>query len=247
MRHGLQAPCYGSIMKKTIFITRDLTLDSDFLRLLSEVGWEVEGFALLEFSRVPFVLPPAVEWIFFYSKNGIKFFFEHLKFDKERWQTFLKRQASGSTKLAVMGSASAAYLLEYKLKADFVGTGNPAITAPAFLRMAKGQRVLFAHAKNSRHSIRKLIENQVDAIDLLVYKNTKKTNFHESEAEVLVFTSPMNVAVYFEKYNLKKHQKLVAIGHTTATKLTEMGYDKFKIAAQATEAALAEAVVSITE
>jgi len=33
------------------------------------------------------------------------------------------------------------------------------------------------------------------------------------------------------KYDLKKNQNLVAIGHTTATKLRKMGFDKFKIAA----------------
>jgi len=228
----------------TVFITRDLTPDSDFLYLLSEEGWQVNGFSLLEFEGVPFSYPH-VDWIFFYSKNGIKFFFEYLKSDEERWRTFLKRQASDTPKLAVMSKASAEYLLEYNLKADFIGTGNAETTAPAFLRMAKGQRVLFPHAKNSRHSIRKAIENNIDAIDVMVYENRKIIDFPVSDAAVLVFTSPMNVEAYFEKYSLGEKQKMVAIGHTTATKLTELGFDNIKIAEEPNETALAESVLAI--
>ncbi len=228
----------------TVFITRDLTPDSDFLYLLSEEGWQVNGFSLLEFEGVPFSYPH-VDWIFFYSKNGIKFFFEYLKSDERRWRTFSKRQASKTPKLAVMSKASAEYLLEYNVEADFIGTGDASTTAPAFLRMAKGQRVLFPHAKNSRHSIRQLIENEINAIDIVVYENRKTSNFPPSDAAVLVFTSPMNVEAYFEKYSLKQKQKLVAIGHTTATKLTVLGLHKFKIATEPNETALAHAVIGL--
>ncbi len=228
----------------TVFITRDLTPDSDFLYLLSEEGWQVNGFSLLEFEGVPFSYPH-VDWIFFYSKNGIKFFFEYLKSDERRWRTFSKRQASKTPKLAVMSKASAEYLLDYNVAADFIGTGDASTTAPAFLRMAKGQRVLFPHAKNSRHSIRQLIENEIIAINVVAYKNQKISNFPSSNAAVLVFTSPMNVEAYFEKYSLKQKQKLVAIGHTTATKLTVLGLHKFKIATEPNETALAHAVIGL--
>ncbi len=217
-------------LKKSVFITRDLTPDSDFLYLLSEEGWQVNGFSLLEFEGVPFTYP-RVDWIFFYSKNGIKFFFEQEEYANE--------------KLAVMSKASAEYLLEYNVAADFIGTGDATTTAPAFLRMAKGQRVLFPHAKNSRHSIRQIIENEIIAIDIVVYKNQKTSNFPPSDAAVLVFTSPMNVEAYFEKYSLKQKQKLVAIGHTTATKLTVLGLHKFKIATEPNETALAHAVIGL--
>jgi len=70
--------------------------------------------------------------------------------------------------------------------------------------------VLFPHAKNSRHSIRKIIENEITAIDIVVYENRKITDFPPSDVAVLVFTSPMNVEAYFEKYDLKKKQKLVS-------------------------------------
>ncbi len=230
----------------TTFITRDLTPDSDFLYLLSEKGWQVEGFSLLEFEGVPFTCP-RVDWIFFYSKNGMKFFFEYLKWNEGRWQMFLKGQASDMPKLAVMSKASVGYLLEYGVKADFIGTGNADTTAPDFLRMAKGQSVLFPHAKNSRHSIRKIIENEIIAIDIVVYENKKIRDFPQSDAMVLVFTSPMNVEAYFEKYSLKQKQKLLAIGHTTASKLREFGFDTFKIATEPNETALAQAVISIIE
>ncbi len=214
----------------TAFITRDLAPDSDFLYLLSREGWQVNGFSLLEFEGVPFSYP-RVDWIFFYSKNGIKFFFEQEEYANE--------------KLAVMSKASAEYLLEYNMKADFIGTGDADTTAPTFLKMAKGKRVLFPHAKNSRHSIRKIIENEIDVIDVLVYENRKITDFPPSNAAVLVFTSPMNVEAYFEKYELKEKQKLVAIGHTTATKLAELGFENIKIAIEPNEMALAETVLSI--
>lgn len=229
-------------LKKSVFITRDLVPDSNFLRLLSKEGWNVKGRSLLEFEGVPFSYP-SVDWIFFYSKNGIKFFFDYLKLNGGRWRTFLKRQASDVPKLAVMSKASAEYLLEYDLKADFIGTGDASTAAPAFLQMSKGQAVLFPHAKNSLHSIRKIIENEVNAIDVVVYENRKITDFSASDAAVLVFTSPMNVEAYFEKYELRQYQKLVAIGHTTATKLIEMGFDNIQIADAPNEVALAESVM----
>ena len=219
---------------KTVFITRDLTSESPFYQRLSDEGWQVGHASLLAFEPVSFGQLPATDWIFFYSKNGIKYFFEQAKLDD-------------SVRYAVMGKASAAYLTaQCGIQADYVGTGEPASTAAAFVQMAKGQRVLFPCAAQSRHSIRQLLAHEIEATDVVVYNNRKKTKFSPRDEHVLVFTSPLNVAAYFEQYTLQQYQYIIAIGRTTATALEGFGYQDYTIAAQPNETALAEAVNQVT-
>jgi len=217
----------------TVFITRDLTLQSPFYQQLSDEGWQVRHASLLVFESVPFEHLPAVDWIFFYSKNGIKYFFEQAKPDD-------------SVRYAVMGEASAAYLTaQCGIQADYVGTGEPASTATAFIQRAKEQRVLFPCAAQSRHSIRQLLAHEIEAIDLVVYNNQKKSNLPPRDEHVLVFTSPLNVVAYFDQHILQQYQQIVAIGRTTAAELEAYGYTDFKIATQPNERALAEAVIEL--
>jgi len=68
---------------KTIFISRKLSKDSFFKTKLEEAGFTIHGKSLLKFSAIPFQKTPKSDWIFFYSKNGVKFFFQRLKDTRE--------------------------------------------------------------------------------------------------------------------------------------------------------------------
>jgi len=46
--------------------------------MLSPAGFEVIGHSLIEFKAIPFDLPSSFDWIFFYSKNAVRYFFEQI-------------------------------------------------------------------------------------------------------------------------------------------------------------------------
>lgn len=217
---------------KTIFITRNLKPTDFFQTELEEVGFSVSGNSLIEFSKVEFEELPTCEWLFFYSKNAVRFFVEQIDL-----------QFIQSKKIATIGEATADFIRSnYNLKIDFIGTGEPLQTAKAFVSFAANQTVLFPRAESSRQSIQKQLGNTIIQKDLIVYKNQPKADFEIIEADILVFTSPINAQAYFAKANFKANQTIIAIGNTTANALFEMGIKKVKIAAAPSEKGLVETI-----
>lgn len=223
-----------NLTAQKVFISRPTPAESVFRRLLEPAGFEVDGRSLVAFSAVPFVLPAAFDWVFFYSGQGVRFFFEHLA-------------NSGillppTTRFGAIG-AGTARLLE---TADFVGDGAPETTAEAFRAVATGKRVLFPRAAQSRQALQLLLAGKIEALDLIVYENTPISEIAISDAAVLVFTSPLNAQAYFSRHPLLPGQKVLAIGHTTARALTEMQVTPHAVAPQPSEAALAGLVLAAT-
>lgn len=223
-------------MQQKVFISRELSSESIFLEQLQMAGFEVIGRSLVAFQAVPFQEIPKTDWIFFYSKQSVHFFFEGLQ------QAGLKITA----KLATLGEGTAKALQEQLYLADFVGTGNPPHTAAVFSLLAKGQRVLFPRAAQSLLSIQKLLEGKIEALDLIVYNNQPLTNFELPRCDWLVFTSPMNAAAYFAKYDLQQEQQILAIGPTTARFLKQLGIENVKTAEEPSELALVQVIRAAT-
>jgi uroporphyrinogen-III synthase len=222
---------------KTVFISRKLNADSIFYKMLSEANIKVIGQSLIELEAIDFQSIPKTEWIFFYSKNAITFFFENIKkqsfpFDENHY------------KWATIGEGTAKRLADYQIKADFVGNGNPELTAIEFLKKAKNKTVLFPRATTSQQSIQKILSTQIQSLDLLIYKNQPLKDIESRSEAVLVFTSPMNASAYFDQNSLKNNQKLVAIGQTTAKALKALHFEKMIIASEPSEKGLAEAILS---
>ena len=217
----------------TIFISRELKSNSPFLALLADKA-KVIGSSLIDFKAVPIARIPQADWLFFYSKKGIRYFFEQLP------------KGFSLPSLAVIGKASADYLYKnYQLQADFIGTGHPEATAQQFLSLAQQKKVVFVQAKQSRQSVQQLIKTQVETEALIVYDNVPKTTFELPVADILVFTSPMNAQAYFAQYPLKDHQQVVSIGHSTAKALKILNIHNFHIAEQPNEAALAQTCLTL--
>ena len=221
----------------TAFITRQLNAGSKFKELLSRAGWKVEGESLVEFSPLPFREIPAADWIFFTSRNAVRFFFENIEnqsitIPKVKW--------------AALGKATAGALAEFTGHIDFKGTGDPATSAAAFQSQfqTKDDVILFPAARRSELSLQTLLASRFRCVRLEVYDNRPVAEPPFSRADVLVFTSPMNAAAYFSKHRLEKGQRVVAIGETTAKALGESGIFDIRVAAEATEKGLAEAVLS---
>lgn len=217
----------------TIFISRELKSNSPFLALLADKA-RVIGNSLIDFKAVPITHIPQADWLFFYSKKGIRYFFEQLP------------QNFSLPHLAVIGAASADYLYDnYQLQADFIGTGHPEATAQQFLALAQQKKVVFVQAKQSKQSVQQLIKTQVATAALVVYDNVPKTNIDLPFSDILVFTSPMNAQAYFTQYPLKNNQQVVSIGHSTAKALKTLSINNIHIAEQPNETALAQTCLTL--
>ena len=188
------------------------------------------GASLIAYTALPFGALPVVDWIFFYSKKGVEFFFKGLKMP-----------LSPAIRLATMGAGTARVLLDHGYPATFIGTGEPRETAQLFLEEAASQRVLFPRATTSMRSIQTLLKQKIEVHDLLVYTNTPITSFQIDKASHLVFTSPLNVHAYFSNYSYEG-QSVVAIGPTTANALDRLRIPN-KIAIAPTEKALVSEVL----
>ena len=223
---------------KKIFISRPLKSDSIFQKELEKANFEVYGESLLEFELVPLDKIPEVDWIFFYSQKGVRFFFDQVR------DNFIF--LSPIVQMAGFGKKTAEVIKSYGIECDFVGTGKAISTTPKFIDVAKGQKVLFPRAENSQRSVQQLIDNELVIEDLIIYKNFPKRNFDFPKMDYLVFTSPLNAKVFFQKYKYEKGQKVFSIGETTAKTLNELGIEEVLFPKKPSEKNLVQLVLETT-
>lgn len=220
----------------SVFISRYLKAESIFKQTLEQNGFRVEGESLIDFSPIWIQDFPETDWIFFYSKRGVQYFFRQpvvkLKLNKY------------NPKFGAIGQATAYYLNQFNIKACFSGNGDPIQDADAFLKVASGDTVLFPSASNSRQSIQKNLKNKIKSVNLFVYRNKAKETVQMKQNDYLVFTSPLNVEAYFRKHFLMPNQRIVAIGETTASALRRFGLSEIAVAASPSEASLAQRVLN---
>lgn len=195
----------------TVLITRTLNKDGEFILTLSKAGYQLKGVSFVIFEAVPFNEIPETDWLFFYSKKGVQYFFSQPN-DNE----LIK-----NTKIAAIGKGTAVAITQMGRIVDFVGDGQPEQVAEAFLQKAKGQSVLFPRAKHSNNSVRNLIENYCNCYDLIVYKNTIAPQKLDNHYDIIVFTSPLNAEGYFCLNQLGNGTKVISIGPSTTQKLHE--------------------------
>ena len=220
---------------KSVFITRDLSENSVFRQKLEGHGYKVFHSSLLQFTPISFEYNFATDWVFFYSKNAVKFFFQ-----KTFQENFKK------VKFGTIGAGTASYLKDLGFEVHFIGNGHPKITATSFLAIAENKKVLFPRASNSKQSIQKFLRGKIKEIDLVVNENQPKPKVKIPETDIVVFTSPMSAEVYFKKTQSTDNQKFVAIGTTTAAAIKTSGIQDFVVSKNPSEADLVKAVLSIT-
>jgi uroporphyrinogen-III synthase len=199
-------------MKINVFISRDLSSDSPLRIGLEEHALSFHAESLIEFRAVDFDPLPAADWIFFYSPRAVHFLLQAVSFSDLM-----------GYKIGAIGKGTAKSLTEHQLIPDFIGTGHPQGTAESFGRSAKGERVVFPRAKYSRRSIQRLLDGQIEDIDWVVYENVPKKNIELPESNILVFTSPLNAEIYFNRYGFQAEQIAIAMGPTTLKKLETLG------------------------
>lgn len=222
---------------KTIFISRLLKPESDFRASLQGYGLQITARSLLQFEGIDFEKIPDADWIFFYSQKAVTYFCGRVKKNRIDLKAEIKWGA--------IGPATAKALMEWRGKVHFTGDGDPKNTGKKFGAIARGQRVLFPRAAHSRRSLQKQLAGQIDALDLVVYKNTINPKAERPEADILVFTSPLNAEAYFLGRKISPNQQVVAIGQTTAGALRKLGVRRAIVAAEPSEKGLAKAVLEL--
>ncbi len=215
---------------RTIFISRQIGASSPLQELLKE-GHTVHAESLITTSKIRFTYTPKSDWIFFPSKNAIRYFFSQ---DPE---------LAPNVKFAVMGEASERFLHTFNKNADFVGKGvDVTRIAKEFAGKIGNETVLFPQAISSLQSMQKQLSFSNICYNLFVYKTSVKVDFEIPAADILVFTSPSNVRTYFAKYQYQAPQKVVAIGTTTAEELRNYGVKEVSLAAAFSEDGLLQSL-----
>lgn len=218
-------------MSKTIFISRSLDSESPILALTkSSSTLKVIDQSLIDISPIKVSNIPETSWLFFYSKNGIKYFIEAAEDRQFSWK---------HKKIGVMGTASNKAIIKARGKeSDFICRTDLKESANNFHSLLGANSILFVRAKHSKKSIQNYIsKNQVR--ELVIYNNTPKTELSIPPCDILVFTSPMNVNAYLNQYSISKGQTVIAIGQTTKKHLSQFVPNKVHMPSSASESDLA--------
>lgn len=216
---------------KTIFITRKPDDFGPLQQLAEERSATLTGRSLIRFEAVPFTAPQA-DWWFFYSPRAVAFGLAEYEVG-----------AKQLPRLAALGPGTAAALLELTGRVDFTGSGRPEEVAAAFAAVAAGQRVFFPRAQQSRLTVQRLIADRVAVLDAVCYNNVAEPVTEAIDAEVMIFTSPLNVSAYFDHQPLGARTQVLAIGESTAGALRQRGID-CQVATEPTEQGLVALLVA---
>ncbi len=194
-----------SLQGKNIFISREKKPHDRFSSVLEAHGFQVDSVPLIEIKPLDFNVSENFDWVFFSSKNAVKYFFEK------------KPMLSDKIRFGVIGSATAFELRKFGKRAEFIGqsTDTKLIGKQFSARVGKA-RVLFPTAKESKRSIQNQLTTREAAIDLPVYETLTHTKKLEKKYDILVFTSPSNVEAFFGGGNRITDEKVIAMGEATA-------------------------------
>jgi len=206
-----------------IFISRKLEADSPLIATAK--NHSIHDESLINFSPIAFEEPEA-DWIFFYSRNGVKYFFEQGNYELYPY------------KWACMSQGTAEELSQYVIDNVFIGDGQPHDVARQFsIERQDHETTCFVRANHSLDSVNVQLAHKND-FSIPVYDNISKTEITKEDFDILVFTSPMNVNAWFSERK-NQDEVYIAIGQTTKKALLEKGVDNILIPEKPLEKSIA--------
>jgi uroporphyrinogen-III synthase len=198
-------------MFSNIYISRDEEEIPNLSKLLIESGLKVVAKSMIKTESVPFDLPPIkTDWIFFSSRNSVRFF-------------FYQSPDITNQKLAAIGKATASDLREFGEVSYFGDDTDTSRIAEEFAKIVLNDTVLFPQSNISQRVVQKALPESI--VSEIVCYNTTHTPTEVEKCYILVFSSPSNVDSFFEKNKKYSSQKFIAFGKTTARALIEHGVD----------------------
>lgn len=222
-------------LKKNLFISRRLKNDSPLLSLKDK--YNIIDISLIKITSIEVAEIPKATWLFFYSKNGVKYFVQNAR----RLHSDLKPY-----KIGHIGQQTAKYAQQLNLKADFIGPGDGQSCAEDFIPLLKpGDTLLFPCATNSQHSLRPFIPKTIRSVRLDVYSNQPKNKISLPNIDLAVLTSPLNASVFIENYKGESLPDLISIGKTTAKTIVKLSQQSPLITKEPNEESILMTIQSI--
>ncbi|HRH58068.1 MAG TPA: hydroxymethylbilane synthase, partial [Chitinophagales bacterium] len=203
----------------SVFITSDLTENDYLVRVLKSHNYTVNYESFIEFKKTDFDYPQDADWLFFSSKNGVKYFFNSENINP-----------NPDIKIAAINQGTAQAIYEIGYNVDFIGKGSDLKKIAVDFDYVASGKILFPQAKKSMQSIQKGLEKNHNIETVIVYENYPKESIHKRDEEILIFTSPMSVESYFSKFHSKENQQIISIGKTTTKKLQDFNVKDIKTA-----------------
>ncbi len=201
---------FNQIVPKNVFISKNVT-GTVFEHMLTKYGFKVYGESLIETIALNTDKLPQANWIFFSSKNAVKYYLD--KFFIEN-----------ACKIGAVGSATAQYLHQKGYSTHFIGDDeNTEIDAQKFSSLIKEfDKVLFPCSDKSIRTFQKALKHE-QVIDFPVYQvQYKKSANVLDNSHLYIFTSPSNVHSFFNAGNtISDNAKIIAIGKKTMEVLEE--------------------------
>ncbi len=179
---------------------------------------------------------PVTHWLFFYSRNGVKYFLESMGDGALR--------SLSERKIACMGYGTAEELrLRAGVESDFIGKGGPLEVANQFIeKLSSRESILFLTAADSKHSVEKILKDSYTTRNIPVYGNDIIEDITIKEVDHVIITSPKNGVSFNKYYNYPAPRNIIAIGKTTALKLHKLGYKNIIVSTTPDERGMVEAL-----
>lgn len=214
-----------------MFLTKHIGDDSLFKSQLIPQEIRIEGISLITFSANPITTIPEADWLFFTSKNAVRFYFE-------------KGRKAGNKKVGCVGKGTFKTLAKYIDHIDFVGDQiDIKAVASEFDKVLGKRKCVFPISNISKRTIQQHLTHQENAIDLVVYNTEERANFNCEKPDVVVFTSPSNVRAFTKKYGTELTAKIIAMGPSTAKELTDLGITNYSLPKSTGEIGLIDCIL----
>ena len=218
----------------SVYISRNKKDALYFHDALSNLGYKLNCQSLTRFEKIPFKGIPDCDWIFFSSRNCVKYFFTQ------------NPTIPAGVKIGSIGGSTAEALIKKGIEADFTGDGPDTILiGQEFAKISSGTKVLFPQSTASYRTVQKQFSNPNQVIDLVVYDTIENEKATIPEADIVVLTSPSNAILYFRKMYVLPDQVFIPIGNSTAEILKKQGISNYVLPYNTNEIAMADAVMSL--
>jgi len=222
----------------SVFISRSKERAASFISAVQPFSSRIIAESLIDFKPIKGGSLPNTDWLFFYSQTGADHFF--------RQYSILEIHKNGF-KIATFGKKTGAYIQERYHAVEFIGDGVANSTAEQFVQEHQSESVCIVRGLSSVNSLFHVLSPICQLEELIVYENTPKTSVAIDKTDIVVFTSPMNLETYFEKYAIDQAQKVLVIGATTAMSALNNGIDTFHISKLPSMESLADSTMHLCQ
>jgi uroporphyrinogen-III synthase len=217
-----------------VFVSRTKKEASYLANTLGKHGFNLTFQSLTRFEKIPFKGIPECEWLFFSSRNCVKYFFDQ------------NPSIPAGIKIGSIGGTTAEALNKRGIESHFTGSGPDTIAiGKEFAAIAGNSKVVFPQSTASYRTIQKQFADQTNVIDIVVYDTIENEKAEIPDTDIVLLTSPSNAILYFRKKKALPDQVFIPIGNSTAEILRKNGITKFILPWNTSEIALSDAVMSL--